>query len=100
MAGFVLIVISALFFPGIILRSKSIASGRKGPGVFQPVKDILVLLRKGSVFSTTTGMIFRIAPSITLATILCAMMLLPFADQRQPNAFEGDFILFPLVTAL
>ncbi|MDX9904682.1 MAG: NADH-quinone oxidoreductase subunit H [Bacteroidales bacterium] len=100
MAGFVLIVIAAFFFPGIILRSKSIASGRKGPGVFQPIKDILVLLRKGSVFSTTTGLIFRIAPSVTLVTIICAMLLLPFAEQKALIAFEGDFILFSYLLAL
>jgi len=100
MAGFVLIVIAAFFFPGIILRSKSIASGRKGPGVFQPIKDILVLLRKGSIFSTTTGLIFRIAPSVTLVTIICAMMLLPFAEQKALIAFEGDFILFTYLLAL
>ena len=100
MAGFVLIVIAAFFFPGIILRSKSIASGRKGPGVFQPIKDILVLLRKGSVFSTTTGLVFRIAPSVTLVTIICAMMLLPLAEQRALIAFEGDFILFSYLLVL
>jgi formate hydrogenlyase subunit 4 len=100
MAGFVLIVIAAFFFPGIILRSKSIASGRMGPGVFQPLKDLTVLLHKGSVFSHATGMIFRIAPSLTLISIICAMMLLPFAEQKALFAFEGDFILFAYLLAL
>ncbi len=100
MAGFVLIVIAAFFFPGIILRTKSIASGRKGPGLFQPVKDIIVLLKKGSVFSTTTGLIFQIAPAVTLASVICAMLLLPFAEQKALFAFEGDFVLFAYLLAL
>jgi len=100
MAGFILIAVAAFFFPGIILRTKSIASGRKGPGIFQPLKDVAVLLRKGSVFSDTTGLIFRIAPSVTLVSIAGAMMLLPFAEQKALIAFEGDFILFAYLLAL
>jgi len=100
MAGFILIVIAAFFVPGMILRTKSIASGRKGPGLFQPVKDIIVLLKKGSVFSTTTGLIFQIAPAVTLATVICAMLLLPFAEQKALLPFEGDFVLFAYLLAL
>jgi len=100
MAGFILIAVTAFFFPGIILRTKSLASGRKGPGLFQPMKDIVVLLRKGSVFSDTTGLIFRIAPSVTLASLTGAMLLLPFAEQKAVLSFEGDFILFAYLLAL
>ena len=100
MAGFILIVIAAFFFPGIILRTKSIASGRKGPGLLQPVKDIIVLLKKGSVFSTTTGLIFQVAPAVTLASVICAMLLLPFAEQKALFSFEGDFVLFAYLLAL
>jgi formate hydrogenlyase subunit 4 len=100
MAGFVLILVAAFFVPGLILRTKSIASGRKGPGLFQPVKDIIVLLKKGSVFSTTTGLIFQIAPAVTLATVICAMLLLPFAEQKALLPFEGDFVLFAYLLAL
>jgi len=100
MAGFIMIAVAAFFFPGIILRTKSIASGRKGPGIFQPLKDVSVLLRKGSVFSDTTGIIFRIAPSVTLVSVAGAMMLLPFAEQKALISFEGDFIFFAYLLAL
>ncbi|HNY56705.1 MAG TPA: NADH-quinone oxidoreductase subunit H [Bacteroidales bacterium] len=100
MAGFILIVVAALFFPGVILRTKSIASGRKGPGIFQPWKDLSLLLRKGTVFSDTTGLIFKIAPSITLATVIGAMLFLPFAQQKALLSFEGDFIMFAYLLAL
>lgn len=100
MAGFILIVIAALFFPGIILRTKSIASGRKGPGIFQPLKDLAVLLRKGSVFSTSTGLIFRIAPSVALVSVTGTMLLLPFSEHKAILHFEGDFIMFAYLLAL
>ncbi len=100
MAGFLLIVIAALFFPGVIIRTKSIASGRKGPGIFQPLKDIGVMLRKGSVFSNTTGIIFRIAPAVALATVTGAMLMLPFAENKALISFEGDFIFFAYLLAL
>ncbi|NLJ06383.1 MAG: hypothetical protein GX437_01805 [Sphingobacteriales bacterium] len=100
MAGFILILIAALFFPGIILRTKSIVSGRKGPGIFQPIKDIWVLMQKGSVFSKTTGIIFQIAPAITLATILCSALVIPFASQRAVISFEGDFLFFAYLLAI
>ncbi len=100
MAGFVLILAAAVFFPGVILRTKSIASGRKGPGVMQPLRDIIVLIKKGSVFSRTTGLIFRVAPAVSLATVICAMLLVPFAEQKALVSFEGDFILFSYLLAL
>lgn len=99
MAGFIMILIAALFFPGIILRAKSIAAGRKGPGVLQPVKDFVALTRKGSVFSNTTGIIFQVAPVVTLSTVLCAMLVIPFANQNAIISFEGDFIFFSYILA-
>ena len=99
MIGFVLIIIAALFFPGLIIRTKSIASGRKGPGILQPVKDIGVLMRKGSVFSKTTGLVFQIAPVVTLSTILCAFLVVPFANQNAIISFEGDFVFFSYLLA-
>jgi formate hydrogenlyase subunit 4 len=98
--GFLLIIIAALFFPGIIIRTKSMASGRKGPGVFQPLKDIQVLFRKGCVFSNTTSFIFQIAPAISLASIICAIMLIPFANQKALISFDADFVFFAYMLAL
>ncbi len=100
MLGFALILITAFFFPGIILRTKSIASGRKGPGLLQPLREIIVLLRKGSVFSDTTGLIFQIAPAITLSGIICAMLVIPFTNQGSIISFDGDFVFFSYMLAL
>ena len=100
MIGFLLILIAAFFFPGIILRTKSILSGRKGPGIFQPLKDIFVLFRKGSVFSRTTSIVFQVAPVITLSCIICSLLLIPFANQEAIISFEGDFVFFSYILTL
>ncbi len=100
MTGILLIVFVSFLFPGVILRTKSIASGRKGPGILQPVRDIIVLMRKGSVFSTTSGIIFQIAPVVTLSSIFCAALLIPFANQNSLISFDGDFVFFSYLLAL
>lgn len=94
-----LILITAMWFPGVISRTKSILSGRRGPGVFQPIRDIRVLLRKSSVISTSTGLIFQIAPVIYLVTMLSALLLLPF-NYFGLLSFNGDFVMFAYLIAL
>ncbi|MEX2235091.1 MAG: NADH-quinone oxidoreductase subunit H [Cyclobacteriaceae bacterium] len=100
MISFMLIITASLFFTGIVIRTKSIFSGRKGPGVFQPLRDIWRLFRKGVVYSETTSFIFRIAPSIYFATVITAILLIPFGDQPGIMSFPGDFVFFAYVLAL
>jgi formate hydrogenlyase subunit 4 len=95
-----LILFTSLFFSGIILRTKSITSGRKGPGVLQPVKDVVRLFRKGSVYSDTTSIIFRIAPSIYFSSVLMACLVVPFGSYKGLISFDGDFIFFAYILAL
>jgi formate hydrogenlyase subunit 4 len=90
----VLIIIVALLFPGLINITRSWFSGRKGPGLLQPVKDLIRLFRKGSVYSNTTGMIFRIAPSISIASVICASVVLPIGPWKALISFNGDFVFF------
>ena len=100
MIVFLLTLLTIFFFPGVILRTKSIASGRIGPGLFQPWKNILLLLRKRSVFSSTSSFIFQLAPSIYLVTIIGAILLVPFSGMPSLISFKGDFILFAYLLAL
>jgi formate hydrogenlyase subunit 4 len=100
MIALLLILITSFFTAGLIVRTKSIVSGRKGPGIFQPVKNILVLLRKGLVYSETSGIITRIAPVIVFASILVASLMVPVAGFKPIIAFNGDFVLFAYLIAL
>ncbi|HLN21918.1 MAG TPA: NADH-quinone oxidoreductase subunit H [Bacteroidales bacterium] len=100
MLSFILILFTSLFFTGIINRTKSIASGRKGPGIMQPVKDVLRLFKKGSVYSESTSIIFRIAPLIYFSSVLMACTVVPFGSERGLFSFDGDFIFFAYMLAL
>jgi len=100
MIGFILIVFVSLFFTGIIIRTKSLAAGRKGPGILQPLKDIIRLFRKGSVYSQTTSFIFRLAPVVYFSSLVMASLLVPFGPSRAVIGFEGDFIFFAYVLGL
>ncbi|PKP12963.1 MAG: formate hydrogenlyase [Bacteroidetes bacterium HGW-Bacteroidetes-3] len=99
MISLVLIVLTSLFFMGIVIRTKSIASGRKGPGLFQPMKDVIRLWKKGAVYSKTTSFIFQIAPSIYFASIIMAILVIPFCQHKGIISFNGDFVFFAYVLA-
>ncbi len=98
--AFVLILISSLFFGGIINRTKSIVSGRKGPVLLQPIKDIVRLLKKGTIYSKTSSVIFQIAPTIYFSSVLFSTLFIPFSGQYGLISFPGDFVLFAYLLAL
>lgn len=99
MISIVLILVSSVFFTGIIVRTKSIASGRKGPGIFQPIKDVSRLFRKDSVYSETTSIIFRVSPVIYFTSVLMACLVIPFGSKQGIVSFGGDFIYFAYILA-
>jgi formate hydrogenlyase subunit 4 len=100
MISFGLIILVSLVFHGIVVWTKSRTSGRKGPGIFQPMKDIYRLFRKGSVTSKTSSFIFQIAPSISFASVIMAISVLPLGESKGLLSFEGDFIFFAYVLAM
>jgi formate hydrogenlyase subunit 4 len=100
MLSIILIIFSSLFFTGVIIRTKSIASGRKGPGILQPVRDVMRLFKKGSVYSETTSIIFRIAPVIYFSSVFMACLVVPFGSWKGVVCFDGDFIFFAYILAL
>ena len=99
MVSLILILFVSLFFSGFIIRTKSILSGRKGPGIFQPMLDIFRLWKKGSVVSKTTSLIFQIAPSAYFASVLMAVLMIPHGKNPGFISFDGDFIMFAYLLA-
>lgn len=100
MLSLTLIFFAAFFFTGILNRTKSIASGRRGPGLIQPVKDVIRLFRKGTVYSETSSIIFRIAPVVYFSSVVMACLVVPFGSDRGVFSFDGDFIFFAYILAL
>lgn len=100
MLSLAMIFLASLFFTGILIRTKSLASGRKGPGIFQPLKDVVRLFKKGAVFSQTTSFVFQVAPSIYFASVLMAILAVPFGQSKGLISFDGDFVFFAYILAL
>jgi formate hydrogenlyase subunit 4 len=92
--------VTAPLLLGVINRTKAKFGGRVGAPLLQPYFDLARLVRKGSVFSTTTTWVFRAGPIVGLATALFALLLVPFAGAPAPLAFGGDLILLAYLFGL
>src|SRR6516164_2217138 len=85
---------------GVIAKTKALFAGRVGPPVLQPYYDLIKLLRKGSVFSTTTTWVFLAGPVVGLVTAVLAVLLIPLAGSTAPISFSGDLILLAYLLGL
>jgi formate hydrogenlyase subunit 4 len=85
---------------GLINRTKAFFAGRSGPPLLQAYYDTWKLLHKGAVYSRTTTWVFRAGPIVGLASVLTALLLMPFGALPAPLGFEGDLIFFAGLLAL
>ncbi len=94
MIKFILLLILPLLFIGLINKTKALFQGKKGASIFQPYFDFVKLIKKGEVISETATFVFQIMPSINVAVVIIAALLLTLIH------FDGDFILFSYLLAL
>lgn len=103
-ASSIVALVSTLCFapaiPGIAARTKSLLTGRRGPPALQLYYDLWKLVRKGSVYSTTTTWVFRFGPVVMLTSVLAALLFLPLDGQSAPVHFDGDLVAFAGLLAL
>ena len=92
-------VLIALSITGVINRTRAVLAGRRGIRFMQHIYNVRLLLRKGAVYSTTTTILFRIAPCIYLGAALMAFMFIPVADLEPLFSFHGDIILVAYMLA-
>jgi formate hydrogenlyase subunit 4 len=85
---------------GVINRTKAVAAGRVGQPLLQTYHDLWKLLGKGAVYSETATWIFRAGPVVGLASMVCALALLPFGDFPAFAPFAGDLIVIAYLMAL
>ncbi len=100
MISFLCILISALFFAGIISKVKTKIGARKMPSILQPLFDVIRLFKKGAIYSPTTSIIFKAAPPIYFASVILASFFIPLFDGRGILSFDGDFVFFTYLLAL
>ena len=97
---FVLALVLSPLLSGVINRTKALFAGRQGQPLLQQYFDLYKLARKSAVYSQTTTWVFRAGPVVSLAAILTAVAVVPFAGAPSLLAFHGDFFLFAYLMAL
>jgi formate hydrogenlyase subunit 4 len=95
-----LAMVLAPFIQGVINRTKAVAGGRIGQPLLQTYHDLWKLLQKGAVYSETTTWIFRAGPVVGLASMICAVALLPFGAFPAFAPFAGDLVVAAYLLAL
>ncbi len=85
---------------GVIAKTKAQFAGRVGPPLLQPYYDLIKLVQKGSVESTTTTWVFRAGPVVGLVTATLAVLFIPLGSSRAPISFTGDLILLAYLLGL
>jgi formate hydrogenlyase subunit 4 len=102
-------ILLALLFPplllGVINRTKAVVAGRNGQPLLQSYYDLVKLVQKGSVFSTTTTWVFRAGPVVGLVTGVIAVLFIPLVNApadapAAPVSFPGDMILLAYLLGL
>ena len=85
---------------GIINRTKAFFAGRHGQPVLQLYFDIVKLMKKGSVYSTTSSAVFRLGPVMGLAAALTALTIVPLGHHPGILHFPGDILLLAYLLAM
>lgn len=86
--------------PGLATRTRAFLTGRRGAPVFQLYYDLAKLVRKGTVYSSTTTVIFRLGAVLTTTTVLVAGLLIPLDGRHAMLSFTGDVIAFAALLGL
>lgn len=100
LAHVVAMLVAPFVFVGVLNRTKSLWSGRRGPPLLQALFDVLRLLRKQPVYSTTTTPLFRIAPWVLLVTSVGSALVVPLLGGTPLVSFSFDFVWFAYVWGL
>ena len=86
-------ILAAPLFPGIILKVKAFFAGKQGPPLLIKYYTLVKLLRKGSVYSTSSTFVFKLGPIVLFASALIVLLFFPFAGVAPLFSFHGDVIV-------
>lgn len=88
-----LAILLAPLFSGLLFKVKGFFGGRKGSPVLINYYTLIKLLKKGSVYSTSTTWLFQLGPLVTLAGTGVVLLFLPIAGREGVLSFDGDIVL-------
>jgi formate hydrogenlyase subunit 4 len=95
-----LAILTAPFFSAVILKVKAFFGGRKGPPLLINYYTLIKLFKKGSVYSTSTTLMFKLGPIVSLCSALTVLLFLPIAGHAPVFSFHGDIIFVLYIMGL
>ena len=85
-------ILLAPLLPGLVQHLKARLQGRRGPSPVQPYRELRRLWSKSAIDVEGATLVYRLAPSVTAATLLVAVALVPVASSA-PNLGVGHSML-------
>lgn len=95
------VVVALLLSPlveGVLRKLKAFIHSRQGPPIRQPYLDLLKLLGKEDL-RTSSDLAYRAAPALSLGSVLLLATLVPMGA-APPMGFSGDIIVLIYVAAM
>ncbi len=78
---------------GVLSRLKEWVQSKRGPGIFQPYRDLFKLFHKDEIVSEESSWIFRFTPYVVFVTPIFVTLLIPvLTDYPLFFAFMGDML--------
>jgi formate hydrogenlyase subunit 4 len=99
-AQWAMVVIGAPLLVGFVRKIKAGLQGRRGADVLQPYRDLKKLFYKEVVISENTSWIFRLAPYVSIGTMLLAAVIVPVVTTACGTNFLGNIVLLMYVFLL
>lgn len=94
------LILGAPLVRGIVARVRAHLQRRRGAGIWRPYSDLLKLFRKEELVPPTSSAVFRIAPIVLFASVVCVAAFVPIMHPSALLASRGDFFLFVYLFAL
>lgn len=96
----ILLLIMPFLMTGIIRKTKAFWGARYGASIFQPFYDFIKLMKKDSIFSSSTTLLFRIAPVVGFVCIIFASLFTPMVMGEAIINIQGGLIIFAYALGL
>ena len=96
----ILLLIVPFLMTGIIRKTKAFWGARKGASIFQPFYDFIKLMKKDSIFSSSTTVLFKLAPIISFVCIIFASLFTPMVMGESIINLQGGLIIFAYALGL
>jgi formate hydrogenlyase subunit 4 len=90
----------APLLPGLVQHWKARLQGRRGPSPLQPYRELRRLWGKSSVDPEGASIVYRLAPAVTGAAVLAAIVIVPVAEEAPSLGLGHDALALAGLLAL